>query len=275
MLVKHALGSARGSCSNESGDYGPVQAALIAIGEKETYGMSRRTQPRRRLAKEIREAELLDAAAQIFREKGYNDALTSEIAERAGVVEGTIYRYFATKRELLNKVVERAYEEAIANYDTQLQGISGTWNRLRFLIWRHLKTIHDDPAMAKLVQYEVKVDPEYRKMRVFQLNRDYTRRTIEIIERAISSGEFHGDMPIPIIRDMIYGCIDHHTWGYLRGEGRLEINAAADNITNLIYRGLAASPVKDAPVEGTLQRIERRLEQIERQLEGGGARPAK
>jgi TetR/AcrR family transcriptional regulator, fatty acid metabolism regulator protein len=97
------------------------------------------------------------------------------------------------------KVVER-----VADFDVQLQGVRGTWNRLRHLIWRHLKTIADDPALAKLVTYEIKADPNYRGMRVFQLNRAYTRRTVEIIEHAIDSGEFIADVPIPIIRDMIY-----------------------------------------------------------------------
>lgn len=226
--------------------------------------MTQPTQRRRRLSKEIRQAELLDAAAQIFREKGYHDTSTSEIAERAGVVEGTIYRYFATKRDLLNMVVERAYEEAIADFETQLQGITGTWNRLRFLIWRHLQTIHDDPALARLVQYEIKGDPEYRSSRVFELNRSYTRRTVEIIEQAIREGEFEADVPIPIIRDMIYGCVEHHTWSYVRGEGTLDAGRIADYITNMICRGLMpARQEKLPPVADALARIEERLDRIQ------------
>lgn len=228
--------------------------------------MTQPTQRRRRLSKEIRQAELLDAAAQIFREKGYHDTSTSEIAERAGVVEGTIYRYFATKRDLLNMVVERAYEEAIADFETQLQGITGTWNRLRFLIWRHLKTIHDDPALSRLVQYEIKGDPEYRSSRVFELNRIYTRRTVEIIENAIREGEFESDVPISIIRDMIYGCIEHNTWSYVRGEGTLDAGKIADHITNMVFRGLVPpqrQTEKPAPVADALARIEERLDRIQ------------
>jgi AcrR family transcriptional regulator len=230
--------------------------------------MSQRPQRRRRLNKEIRQAELLDTAGEVFREKGYQMASTAEIAERAGVVEGTIYRYFASKHELLNKVVERAYEESIADFATHLEGITGTWNQLRYLIWRHLKTIYEDPAIARLVQYEVKTDPEYRNTVVFDLNRAYTRRTIGIIEAAMKSGEFHSDIPVRIVRDMIYGCIDHHTWSYLRGEREeLDINAIADHITNLIYRGLARRTVDDDAAKDALARIDARLEHIESVLD--------
>lgn len=230
--------------------------------------MNQKTPRRRRLRKEVRQAELLDVAAQTFREKGFHDTSTAEIAERAGVVEGTIYRYFATKRELMVQVVERAYEHAIADFEVQLQGISGTWNRLRYLIWRHLKTIEEDPALAKLVAYEIKADPEYRTMRVFQLNRTYTLCTVEIIEEAVRSGEFVTDVPVPIIRDMIYGCVDHHTWSYVRGEGTLDINATADHITHLVYRGLAAHPARSGG-EPILARIDERLARIEQRLGAG------
>lgn len=241
--------------------------------------MTQQVQRRRRLSKEIRQAELLNAAADVFREKGYHMASTAEIAERAGVVEGTIYRYFTTKRDLLNHVVERAYEEAIADFDVQLEGITGTWNRLRYLVWRHLKTIHDDPALARLVQNEIKTDPEYRSTSVFHLNRLYTRRTTEIIETAMRTGEFQSGIQISIVRDMIYGCIDHHTWSYLRGEGTIDINSAADHITNLVYRGMAQQPhsgvgtgtttSRETPATDSgeaLARIEARLERIEAKL---------
>lgn len=44
--------------------------------------------------------QLLDAAAAVFTERGYSGATTKEIARRAGVSEGTIYRHYADKREL-------------------------------------------------------------------------------------------------------------------------------------------------------------------------------
>ena len=55
-----------------------------------------------RLPREQRMREILQVAAQVFREKGYSEALTAQIAARAGVVEGTIYRYFPGKRELFH-----------------------------------------------------------------------------------------------------------------------------------------------------------------------------
>lgn len=52
-----------------------------------------------------REEEILEAAIKIFSEKGYSAATTSEIAKEAGIAEGTIFRYFKTKKDILKKVM--------------------------------------------------------------------------------------------------------------------------------------------------------------------------
>ena len=58
-----------------------------------------------RKAVENRENDILFAAIKIFSEKGYNAATTSEIAKEAAVSEGTIFRYYKSKKDLLEKMI--------------------------------------------------------------------------------------------------------------------------------------------------------------------------
>jgi len=51
-------------------------------------------------------------------ERGYENATTAEIAARAGVVEGTIYHYFASKRELLIRILEEWEARTLPDYST-------------------------------------------------------------------------------------------------------------------------------------------------------------
>ena len=81
-----------------------------------------------RLPPERRIADILQAARDVFTEKGYHEALISDIADRAGVVEGSIYRFFANKRDLLVKTVEHWYEDMLADDEEQFRGVRGTWN---------------------------------------------------------------------------------------------------------------------------------------------------
>ncbi len=50
---------------------------------------------------EARRSQILEAAGRVFAEKGYHRATTKEIADAAGISEGTIYNYFSSKEDLL------------------------------------------------------------------------------------------------------------------------------------------------------------------------------
>lgn len=52
-----------------------------------------------------KEIRIINAAINIFSEKGFESTRTREIAERAGIAEGTIFRYFPTKDSILERMV--------------------------------------------------------------------------------------------------------------------------------------------------------------------------
>lgn len=217
-----------------------------------------------RLPAERRILDIMLAARAVFTEKGYNDALMSDIAERAGVVEGSIYRFFANKRDLLVRVVEHWYEEMLARDDEQFASVRGTWNQIRFIVHHHLSSIRREPALSRLVFQELRPDPSYRKTRLFELNQVYTHRIIDVVKAAVAQGEFRADVSPHLVRDMIYGCVEHRTWAFLRNEGDFEIEKTADSIADIIYRGLIVNKPGDDAVAGTLSRLEDAVARLER-----------
>ena len=110
---------------------------------------------------------------------------------------------------------------------------------------------------------ELRPDPDYRKTRLFQLNQTYTHRIIEIMRDAVAQGEFRADIPAPLVRDMIYGTIEHRTWAFLRNEGDFDIDVTADIITDIIYRGLCAAAPHD-PIADAVKRLENVATRLER-----------
>jgi TetR/AcrR family transcriptional regulator, fatty acid metabolism regulator protein len=226
-----------------------------------------------RLPREQRIAGIMRCARELFGERGYEQTSTADIAARAGVVEGTLYRYFPSKRDLLVSVVESFYEQILADYERQLQGVRGTWNRLRFLIWKHLSVLHDEPAMCRLIVHELRPSTQYRQSIVFELNRRYTERTLAVIKEGIASGELRADVPLSVVRDLIFGCAEHHTWAYLRGEGQFSPDDSADAITDLVYQGLTRARTAGA-VAGPVRRLEQAVERLEGLTDGRRTRRA-
>lgn len=227
---------------------------------------------RTRQPREKRLADILAAAREVFRERGYEETSITEIASRAGLVEGSIYRFFDSKRELLLRVVELWYEDVIADYDRQLAGVRGVWNRLRFMIWHHLTSIHENPELVALFFSQIRVSPGYVHSSIYELNRRYTSHVIEIVQGGVASGELWPEVPISIARDLIYGCIEHHTWRFVARAGDFDPDQAADMITDLVYRALANHETRSSAVarlEATVGRLEA---VIDRLSEGGPGR---
>lgn len=63
---------------------------------------------------DVRRDELLDAAAVLFAERGYEGTTVSAIIERVGVAKGTFYHYFPSKEHLLDALVGRVSEGVVA-----------------------------------------------------------------------------------------------------------------------------------------------------------------
>lgn len=217
-----------------------------------------------RLARGQRVDEILAAARDVFCEKGYESTAVSEIAARMGVVEGTIYKYFATKRDLLLKVLEHWYEEMFGDYARDLTGVQSARARLRLLVWRHLRSVRDYPRLCRLMFREVQSEHDYRGTVLHDLNRRYTQLLVEVIEAGVASGEFRSDVEPGLLRSMIYGGIEHHAWNYVCGRGALDIDRIADQMVAVLCHGVAV--VEENSMQQQVQKLTRIASRLEKSL---------
>lgn len=76
--------------------------------------------------KDRRKADLLDAAAELFRTIGYESTKMEDIAKAADVSPKTVYNYFASKQRLLIEFLQRDRTALIPAYEAVLEGPSAT-----------------------------------------------------------------------------------------------------------------------------------------------------
>lgn len=93
---------------------------------------------------------LVRAAVELFTTQGYHDSTTPEIADRAGVAEGTIYRHFDSKEHLLNEIYRAAVRLLLKDVK-EVPGSQPCRARLTTIAvkWRELAA--RDPALINLV----------------------------------------------------------------------------------------------------------------------------
>jgi len=119
---------------------------------------------RRERLGEILKKEILDAAAQVFNEYGYERATTKKIAAKAEVSEGTLYYYFDNKRDILmslfkiliDNVTENLNLLALSNDKTDIVGIFSD------IMKRQLSFNSAFPILT-LFLHEARIDPELQK----------------------------------------------------------------------------------------------------------------
>lgn len=218
-----------------------------------------------------RAAEILVAAREVFLEKGFERASVSEIASRVGVVEGLVYTYFPTKRDLLNEVLRGMYEPLIEEIAANFGRIQGLRSRLRYIVWRHLRVYVEEPNLSRLVLHEVRTSPEYFKSVLHELHVRYTSFLLLTVREAVAAGELPADTDAETVRSMVYGGIEHRMWSLLYGHGSIDLERMADRYTEMVLHGLvdaasepAAPAASRAAAALPMDEVERRLARLER-----------
>src|SRR5436190_18998641 len=89
-------------------------------------GRSDDVQAQRERRKEARSGELLDAALDLFVEKGFAATRAEEVAARAGVSKGTLFLYFPSKEELFKAVVRENISGRFGEWNQEFDTFEGT-----------------------------------------------------------------------------------------------------------------------------------------------------
>jgi len=214
-----------------------------------------------------RAQEILDAARKIFLEKGFGGASVAEIASKVGVVEGLVYSYYPTKRDLLNDVLCGMYLPLIRDIEESFSRIQGVRSRLRFLIWRHLRVFVEEPGLSRLVLHEVRTGPEYFQSILHDLHVRYTTFLVRTLQEAIEQGEIRADVDIELLRSMIYGGIEHRMWGTLFGRGAVDVESTADQYTQIVLSSLMLRPQVSTTVSGKSENMSQLLLETRERLD--------
>jgi TetR/AcrR family transcriptional regulator len=148
---------------------------------------------KRERRKEARPGELLEAALDLFVEKGFAATRSEEVAARAGVSKGTLFLYFPSKEELFKAVVIENLAGRFTEWNQEFEVFEGsTAEMLRYCmrIWWERVGSTKASGLTKLMLGEGRNFPElaeFYRQEVVRPGHSLLRR---ILRRGIESGEF-------------------------------------------------------------------------------------
>jgi AcrR family transcriptional regulator len=148
---------------------------------------------KRERRKDARPGELLEAALQLFVQKGYAATKVEDVAALAGVSKGTLFLYFPTKEDLLKAVVSENLAEHFPAWNQAFESFEGSSaEMLRFALHSWWEKIGSTPAsgICKLMISESRNFPDLLAFYVESVMRPGNILLRRILERGMANGEF-------------------------------------------------------------------------------------
>ncbi len=110
--------------------------------------MTGKQSARGRPRSEEKRSAVLDAATEIFLERGFGAASMDAVAQRAGVSKATVYKHFGSKEQLFGAIVEARCRELLAPLVIPEIRENDPQSTLRAIAERFMDLILDDRALA-------------------------------------------------------------------------------------------------------------------------------
>jgi AcrR family transcriptional regulator len=204
--------------------------------------------PKFRRRAEARPDEVLDAALDLFIEKGFASTRVEDIAKRAGLSKGAVYLYFPSKEKILEGIVRRAIVPIADSAKSFAQNYEGDPRIIITMVLKMLAMKLNDPrllAIPKLIFREVLGFPELAEM----YRREVLDKVLPVVEALLRKGIDEGYLrqvdPELTIRSIVGPMMIHvalmEVFGITPKDG-FALERLVDNHLTILFDGLSAPP---------------------------------
>jgi len=182
---------------------------------------------------------ILNAAAKLFKERGYTATTLRDVAKEAGLKAGSIYYHFASKDEIMDEVLDsglRAVSEAVKAAISACDNDDDYLAMIEASVHAHLKVLftQGDFVSANIRLYNQL--PMAIQERHHTLRREYGNMWDTLLLNAQNAGFLHEDLEIVPTRQFILGSLNWTVEWY--DDSKYSLEALAIRCVNLIGRGI-------------------------------------
>jgi len=180
--------------------------------------------------------DILEAAAQVFRQKGFHGASMNDIAEAVNLQKASLYHHVSSKQEILVDILDQALQlllERISAITTQ--NISAD-KKLQLMIREYLQILVDNIDLASVLLFEHRA-LERRQLARHIPNRDkFEGLWRDAIAEGVKAKVFQCDDPALVARALLGQLNWTITW--FDPNGQKTIEQVADSYSRLLLNGL-------------------------------------
>lgn len=156
-----------------------------------------------------RRCELLDTAAEVFAEQGYNATTVRKIADHAGMLAGSLYYHFDSKESMLEEILRSFLDELWSGYDAVLEAALGPRETLEALVTESFREIDRHRAAVAIYQKENRqLVAQERFAFLADSQRKFEKAWLSTLQRGVAAGVFRSDLDVRLtyrfVRDTVW-----------------------------------------------------------------------
>jgi AcrR family transcriptional regulator len=194
---------------------------------------------------ERRRREIIEAAYEVFSQKGYSAAGIADIAGRLGMGHGTFYRYFKNKRDILDQVVDYGVERIVEALELETpepaKNIDQFRDQLRHIGERLFTLLDSDPGLGQVVMLEATSIDDEMTQRVLGLIDTFGALAATFLQNGVNRGFLRKDLDTQSVGRAITSLTLPGLFAAVRGEvGPEERRRYTDAMVMLVCEGIAA-----------------------------------
>jgi AcrR family transcriptional regulator len=176
--------------------------------------------------------DILDAAAQVIRKKGFHAASMADIAQAVNLQKASLYHHVASKQEILLALLDRAIDMLTEHIGPLAAQSVPADEKLHNMIHAYLHLMAENADLAAVLLFEHRSRHIPNRDRFEALWRD-------VLSEGVKSGVFQCPDPGLTVRALLG--ILNWTLTWYRPKGELSIEEIADQYIELFYHGLLVS----------------------------------
>jgi AcrR family transcriptional regulator len=186
-----------------------------------------------------RRRQILDAAAQIFYEKGYDATSTRDIADAAGLLKGSLYYYVDTKEDFLYEISRETHAGALATLERVRDVEGDALTRLACLVREHLGYFLDNLVTTTVYFREFRLLSPERRAAIAAQGDEYLEYVRELLHQGQREGVVASDLDVRLVSIGLVGMLNS-TWLWYQPGGTRDGDEIADEFVKLIITGVAS-----------------------------------
>ena len=179
---------------------------------------------------------ILEAAAQVIRQKGFHGASMADIADAVQLKKASLYHHFSSKQDILLELLDRALEMVTTRMQVVMQQDLPADQKLRLAMRSYLKTLSEQGDLVSVLLLEHRsLDPEYHTRHIPHRDK-FEAMWRDLIREGVDTGLFSVD-DIPLTVGGLMGVMNWTITCYST-DGKLSIEEISDHFANVFLNGL-------------------------------------